>query len=815
MDRPQPLESQPPDPQRRESESLSALRSALQEAKNAHDIDIDSQPDDDASNEEGSPDKPARRPKRARACIACRNMKIRCLPVQGQEACLACSKVNRECVMPGPARKRQKTVHKVAELEKKINALTDALIAQQAANPTPPNDSPNTDRQETQSDVTRTNTTITSDPQRESERLSSYGKIPVENPNVNFEQGHLDWGCSKFEHPREKLEPYADIIERALLDMPTANKIFGHYVNNMLPHFPVLAFPGTITAQDVRTARPMLFLAILTVAAPAIKPELHGNLVVELTRQLSERVLFVGEKSLEVVQAILVYTNYYTRNKYAKDLTFNQLIHSAVVMCLDLGMGKRYKSLQRDRTEEAEVRRTWLSCYYFASNVSILLRHPSLVRWSPYLEDSIAYLGGPTASDADRWLCALVRTQQIAEEVSLVFNMDDQSSNVSFGDTSTQYHLKAFEKQLAAWHDSVPASINSNVVSHIAASINLYVHEIGLHLEHDSNMDDWAGGMKFVEGRPGSTAPLPSGNTVQPTTAKSHITITHIDALAQCLDSSHKMLDAWLALPLSTGRNLPNLGIVWNTYAIVALIKLHGVLSAPDSKFLEVFSPELRVDYYILAVIERLQELAADGRCPPAEAFVYVVRKLRSWFEHKRSGFPEQHSDADDGGDVSAGVKAGGDGGFVASHKRYADDVMRLAQERDILPQDLPRSGSLSQRPSPNLDPAGAPFDVGGSAAQASQPLVGTSSMPSSQMNPMGIGGNGGGGFPASQQVPGSGPFANNNSSNSQFATMSDLNVAYNAASYNINWDELNFSQQEMNLFDEYMGERGWMGYII
>ena len=29
---------------------------------------------------------------------------------------------------------------------------------------------------------------------------------------------------------------------------------------------------------------------------------------------------------------------------------------------------------------------------------------------------------------------------------------------------------------------------------------------------------------------------------------------------------------------------------------------------------------------------------------------------------------------------------------------------------------------------------------------------------------------------------------------------------------YNINWDELNFSQDELNVFDNYMSDVGWMG---
>lgn len=373
--------------------------------------------------------------------------------------------------------------------------------------------------------------------------------------------------------------------------------------------------------------------------------------------------------------------------------------------------------------------------------------------------------------------------------------MDDPSSNIKFADTSTQYHLKAFEKQLAAWHSLVPSSIDPNIATHISASLNLYMHEIAIHQDH--NIDDFKPGpsdmTKATYGARSTTKHYAhlSSNTL-------FVTPTHIDALAQCVDSSHSTLDAWLALPVQTARTVPNLGIVWNTYAIVALIKLHGVLHCPDSKFGEVFSPDLKVDYYLLAVIERLQEVSADGRCPPAEAFVYVVRKLRSWFEHRRSGLAEP-SDEDSVDDPKRK-----DGGFVVSHRKHANDLIQIAQDRYNMPEGFPRSGSLSQHASPHLDSADAPLGPA-TTGQPSQGLVGTSSMPSSQLNP----GMGMMGFPGSQTP------ANVFTNNSQHPGMSNLNQAYNAASYNINWDELNFSHQEMNLFDEYMGERSWMTYLI
>lgn len=357
-----PVESLLPFKSAREKEF--ALLSKQESDEIMDEPEDDSQPDDEVSDS----GKQSKRPKRSRACIACRNMKIRCLPVEGQDACLACSKVNRECVMPGPARKRQKTVHKVAELEKKINALTDALIAKSQTNPTPPSDSPASVRLDSQSDVTRTSTSAAPpDAQRYDPGLRQSTKSGVASRQLGFNAGKSDMTFCPMD-AEQAPEPYVDIIERGIMDYDTAAAIFSHYNTTLRPLFPAISFPTYVKASDVRTARPMVFLAILTVTSSAIRPDLQQDLVAELSRQLSERVMFMGEKSLELVQAMLLYTTYYIKSRFAKDLAFNQYIHAAVVMCLDLGMGKKHPhKIDRNEIEEAEVRRTWLACYYFAA----------------------------------------------------------------------------------------------------------------------------------------------------------------------------------------------------------------------------------------------------------------------------------------------------------------------------------------------------------------------------------------------------------------------------------------------------------------
>lgn len=78
-------------------------------------------------------------PKRSRACEACRGLKVRCDqdPNNPDLPCKRCAKAKRNCVITAPSRKRQKkTDSRVAELEKKIDALTASLNAQKETSTT-------------------------------------------------------------------------------------------------------------------------------------------------------------------------------------------------------------------------------------------------------------------------------------------------------------------------------------------------------------------------------------------------------------------------------------------------------------------------------------------------------------------------------------------------------------------------------------------------------------------------------------------------------------------------------------------------------
>lgn len=269
---------------------------------------------------------------------------------------------------------------------------------------------------------------------------------------------------------------------------------------------------------------------------------------------------------------------------------------------------------------------------------------------------------------------------------------------------------------------------------HAAACANLYIHEIAMHVEH--NVDDF---------RPG----ILSENTRR---SLDLVTSAHVRALSTILEASQRVLETYVSLDLDLARSLPNMYIVWNTYAMVVLIKLHWVVHAPDSKFGSIFFPDLKASHYIDAMLVKLAQVSEGGQGPCAEAFGFVYQKLKMWHMHRAGQFADDDKDAD----------------TMDQRRQQATNILS-SDTADIFRST--KDSTIS-----NMD----------AERQQREASTNLAIVPPQ--------------FPLERQ-----------------SLASNLNSAYDAASYgNTNWDQFNFSAEELNVFDVYMNNAsGWMGYLL
>ncbi|DAA75874.1 TPA_exp: putative C6 transcription factor (War1) [Trichophyton benhamiae CBS 112371] len=614
--------------------------------------------------------------KRPRACEACRQLKVRCDPDQDHPdgSCKRCVKANRRCIVTVPTRKRQKKADsRVAELERKIDALTATLQASRAKSyPSDLNDSgPQQHVERSWSGSSRwSSQRRVSGGENPSgpagmagSKRSSNGDIrslpgmrpPAILPPSKSPSSHTTfvntWLHGESPNKQESSWPvflpessagrrpdheYADVIDRGIIDQETAVKAFTHYVEVMAPLMPAVVFPPGTKMGDVRRETPMLFLSVLSVSIASCAPSLEPILTSEMHKIFADRIVVRGEKSLELMQALVIASLWYMPPEHYEELKFYLLIHLAAIMGTDMGMNRRSKPQAQSSEiikelmsrkaifvdpQSLDGRRAWMGCYFLAVNASMGLRRPLLTRWNTYMDESVKLLlESSDAYPSDRALVEWVKLAHIGEEIGFQFSMDDPLTNISIDEPRVQFALKGFETRLDEWRKEVPSKVYSPVMEHYEQVLSIYMHEIGMHIDH--NIDDFK--PPFLPG-------LAEESQANLGTA------AHVNALTACLTSIHRVLDLFGTMDRSLMSCLPTIHFVRTSYACVALIKLYSVASSPGSRLANVFSTaDFKVEASLNNLINHLHTCNEGNQSRVGLRFSLIIGMLKAWYAKRK-----------------------------------------------------------------------------------------------------------------------------------------------------------------------------------
>lgn len=172
-----------------------------------------------------------------------------------------------------------------------------------------------------------------------------------------------------------------DLPLDSVIEPDTATRIFDRYVADMATHLPAVMFEEGTTAAEVRKNRPVLFLAILdTASVGMLETDVQLRINEMLLEVYANSILRNGEKSLDLVQALMVSVIWYRPPKRYEQMNVYMLTHISALMALDFGMGRKLNASRNARvatnvgqaqtpksflrSDSVEARRTWLGCYF-------------------------------------------------------------------------------------------------------------------------------------------------------------------------------------------------------------------------------------------------------------------------------------------------------------------------------------------------------------------------------------------------------------------------------------------------------------------
>lgn len=128
-----------------------------------------------------------------------------------------------------------------------------------------------------------------------------------------------------------------DIIDRGILTLDYARTLFDTFRYSYTTYFPFLILPPNTTAESLRRNKPFLFLSIMAVAAFS-NSSLQRLLGREIQTQIATKIVMRNEKSLDILQGLLVHLAYYHYFFTPENHQTHLLVHFTLALVHELGL---------------------------------------------------------------------------------------------------------------------------------------------------------------------------------------------------------------------------------------------------------------------------------------------------------------------------------------------------------------------------------------------------------------------------------------------------------------------------------------------
>ncbi|OAL30291.1 hypothetical protein AYO20_08769 [Fonsecaea nubica] len=404
------------------------------------------------------------------ACKECREKKLRCAPSDdGGDACNRCARLGKQCQVPEVKQRKRKARlrGRVEQLESSYTEILSLLRSQK-----------------TLCDATGNATTAV-----------------MSNPTPSYTDSHMSQN-PELVSPSGFHSTHSDVTSHCLLDISPeeCESLLNDYRRMSSNHFPYVLLPEACTVATLIEERPMLAQAIF-ISTTWRTPARQSALKDKFLKDLGEMYFVRSERSLDLLQALLVYFGWCHWHAYPVATQVYRLASLVVTMAVELGIDQKPMNVtQHDMivnsgsslTQSNEVvsskfwgyeaRRAYIGAYNVSTFGLFMFRKPCMLTYTQYLDDCASSLAADPQHPSDTTLVHYVRTLRLAEEVTYHFDHGSKEKVGELTDEKVQILVRALSRQLEDWKAALPPGMfNMNRIQRGYYSIRSYMREVGLY----------------------------------------------------------------------------------------------------------------------------------------------------------------------------------------------------------------------------------------------------------------------------------------------------------------------------------------------
>jgi hypothetical protein len=182
---------------------------------------------------------------------------------------------------------------------------------------------------------------------------------------------------------------------------------------------PFVVFPADSFPRTLYETNPLLLRAVVTVALFHDLPR-QRSCVKDLIREIGERIMVKGERSVDLLQCIMVLVAWYYPHAFSKPVNqMTMLLHLAIALTVDTAIDRPAQKVDASRTlsEQAQdlaKHRILLGVFYYTSTMGTNFGNKmSALTYTPYMEQCLSIVETSRACESDIHLVHTVRTQQL------------------------------------------------------------------------------------------------------------------------------------------------------------------------------------------------------------------------------------------------------------------------------------------------------------------------------------------------------------------------------------------------------------------